>query len=134
MTKRIRGVSRSTNDAARQHRKEPTAAEQILWEMLRDRQMSGHKFRRQQPLGPYIVDFCCAALRLVIEVDGESHQEQRSYDEARTLHLSAYGYRVMRFTNDQVLKTLDQVLDAIEQALEIQAPLPELGDKGIYGR
>ena len=117
MHKRVRGVDQPTADAARLHRKTATRAEAILWKELRDRRLTGLKFRRQQPRGPYIVDFCCAEHRLIIEVDGESHKDQHEYDHARTEHLSAYGYRVLRFTNDEVVHKLGHVLTTIEQAI-----------------
>ncbi len=113
----VRDANVGITDAARLHRKQPTMAEQILWEELRDRRLGGVKFRRQHPLGPFIVDFCCAKERLIVEVDGDSHKNQRDYDDARTQHLSAYGYRVLRFTNDDVLINLDQVLLVIVQSV-----------------
>ena len=117
---RIRGVSQRTNDAARQNRKRQTDAECVLWDALRNRQLAGLKFRRQQPLGPFVVDFCCADRRLIVEIDGETHEDQRDYDQARTEHLSAYEYQVLRFTNDEVCQDLDNVLRRIEQAANSQ--------------
>ena len=114
---RVRGVDSRTGEAARQHRRTPTDSERILWDALRERRVAGLKFRRQQPLGPFIVDFCCAEYRLIIEVDGDSHAEQVEYDAARTNHLESYGYRVLRFRNDDVLVHLDAVLDAIADAV-----------------
>ena len=100
---------------AQRLRAEPTDAERALWVRLRRRQVLGHKFRRQQPVGPYIVDFVCLEKRLVVEVDGSQHIEQRSYDEARTVWLESQGYRVLRFWNNEVLKETDVVVEVIAQ-------------------
>lgn len=93
-----------------------TLAEQVLWKALRGRALLGLKFRRQHPVGPYILDFFCPAARLVAEVDGDVHDEQIAYDAARTLHLNAYGYRVVRFRNEEVLSDLPAVLNTIAHA------------------
>lgn len=87
---------------ARELRRPPTPAEHNLWQYLSGRQASGYKFRRQHPIGHFIVDFYCAAAKLVIEIDGEIHMEQVEYDQARTDWLESQGYRVIRFTNREV--------------------------------
>ena len=89
---------------ARQLRKSLTDAERVLWNILRNRQVLGYRFRRQAPIGPYIVDFVCFENRLVIEVDGGQHVEQADYDADRTGWLEGAGYRVIRFWNSQVLE------------------------------
>jgi len=89
-----------------------------LWRRLRRRQLLGRKFRRQQPLGRYIVDFVCLEARLVIEVDGSQHLEQQSYDGARRRWLERQGYRVLRFWNNEVLAETDAVVETIAQVLE----------------
>lgn len=89
---------------ARANRKTPTPAEAKMWsEILRRRQLVGFKFLRQKPIDGYIVDFYCAALGLVIEIDGDSHAEQIEYDAERTRILNAYGLQVVRYTNAEVL-------------------------------
>lgn len=93
------------------------AAAQRLWAHLRSGQLDGHRFRRQQPLGPYILDFYCATARLVIELDGPIHDTQREYDRERDAYLAAHGLRVLRFTNDAILNDLDGVLRTIRQAM-----------------
>jgi very-short-patch-repair endonuclease len=98
---------------ARSMRKESTSAERELWKILRNRGIDGHKFVRQFPIPPYIVDFCCRERRLVIEVDGSGHLEKQDKDKQRENFLGSLGYRVIRFNNDQVLKELDQVYEAI---------------------
>jgi very-short-patch-repair endonuclease len=95
-----------------------TPAEQVLWQALRGRQLGGLRFRCQHPVGPFVLDFYCPAAKLVIEVDGAIHEQQREQDAARTEHLQQYVYRVLRFTNEQVLGDLDTVIDHIRQAAQ----------------
>jgi very-short-patch-repair endonuclease len=130
---RYRGVSRELIESAGNHRNAPTRAEEALWGAIRRRQVEGARFRRQHPLGKFIVDFCCPEHRLVIEVDGPTHEEQVEYDAGRADHLNAYGYRVLRFSNEQVLKDLDVVVSEIQRAvLNCRAPLPPtVGGKGL---
>jgi very-short-patch-repair endonuclease len=96
---------------AKQLRKHMTDAERALWRHLRSRQLSGHKFRRQQPIGQYVVDFVCLEKRLVIELDGGQHAEtdQASYDDERTAWLEQNGYRVLRFWNHEVLRSIETI-------------------------
>ena len=103
---------------ARQLRTHPTDAERRLWGRLRRRQFAGHKFRRQQPLGPYIVDFVCFDQKLVIEVDGGQHVLQVAYDTTRTAWLESEGFRVLRFWDNQVLTETEAVVGAISKAIE----------------
>ena len=101
---------------ARQLRRNMTDAERVLWRGLRMRQM-GVRFRRQHPLGPYIVDFVCLSHRLVLEVDGRQHYES-AYDCRRDRALSDLGFRVLRFWNHEVLQDLDAVCDHIHRSLQ----------------
>jgi very-short-patch-repair endonuclease len=91
----------------RQLRTDPTAAERVLWRHLRLRQLDGYKFRRQQPLGPYIADFVCFEKCLIIELDGGQHSERVVYDTERTTWLQARGYRVLRFWNHQIFRDIE---------------------------
>ena len=102
---------------ARALRKNPTEAEHALWKHLRMRQLEGHKFRRQQLLGAYIVDLVCLERKLNIEVDGGQHGEQVVSDTERTAWLEARGFRVLRFWNHQVLADVQAVKEAIREAL-----------------
>jgi very-short-patch-repair endonuclease len=104
---------------AKQLRKNSTDAERALWRALRSRQLGGYKFRRQQPLGPFIVDFVCLESRLIVEVDGGQHNDtvQKVMDQARTDWLQMRGFRVLRFWHDEVLTQLDAVAQAIANAL-----------------
>ena len=98
---------------ARELRKRLTDAEKKLWRHLRLRQIEGCKFRRQQPIGKYIVDFVCFEKKLIIELDGGHHVSQRSYDSNRTDWLEPQGYKVIRFWNNEVLGEIGVVLDVI---------------------
>jgi len=90
-------------------RREMTHPERALWQLLRQRNLGGLKFRRQAVIGSYIVDFLCPKLKLVIEVDGESHVGTGAHDAQRTQSLERDGFRVLRLTNDDVLRDLDAV-------------------------
>ncbi len=111
--KRIRGTSQEVELAARRLRHEMTPAEEKLWKALKGHHLLGLKFRRQHPLGRFILDFCCPEHKLVVELDGGIHQSTEEYDEARTEHLEAHGYRVLRVPNEDILMDLDSVLDHI---------------------
>jgi very-short-patch-repair endonuclease len=106
-----------STERARALRKNPTEAERTLWKHLRMRQLHGHKFRRQQPLGSYIVDFVCVEKRLIVELDGGQHARQAASDAERTAWLRAQGFRVRRFWNHDVMRDIQAVEEAIRQAL-----------------
>ena len=97
----------------RELRARPTPAEELLWRAIRGRQLDGLKVRRQHPIDPYVVDFCCLECRLAIELDGSVHETQRDYDAERDRWLRAAGYRVLRFPNDAVLHDLLSILEHI---------------------
>ena len=103
---------------AQEMRKAPTHAEHVLWQILRGKKL-GVSFRRQHPLGPYITDFMCTELNLIIEVDGDVHEElsQQEHDEARSVYLSGRGLRVIRFANEAVLSELDRVVKDLEKII-----------------
>jgi very-short-patch-repair endonuclease len=111
---------------ARALRNNPTDAERLLWQHLRLRQIGGHKFRRQQPLGHYIVDFVCLEKRLVVEVDGGHHSEQVVYDRRRSAWLEAEGFRILRFWDHEVLKHIEAVKQVIGEAIGGQFETPSL--------
>ncbi|MEF3194274.1 MAG: DUF3418 domain-containing protein, partial [Halothiobacillaceae bacterium] len=114
----------ASHHLARKLRARSTEAERKLWYQLRARRFDGTKFRRQHPLGPYIVDFVCLESHLVIELDGGQHSEAESYDRQRDAWLNAQGFRVLRFWNNEVMQNLDGVLEAIHQALHSPSPQP----------
>ena len=102
---------------ARELRKNQTDAENLLWRHIRNRQLNGYKFRRQLPIGSYIVDFACLSLKLIIEVDGSQHMNNVNYDNSRTQYLENQNFRVLRFWNNDVLKQSGAVLDTLTLAL-----------------
>lgn len=106
---------------ARRLRCETSDAERALWLRLRDRRLGGLKFRRQTPIGPYIVDFVCLERELVVEIDGGQHMAtaQRAKDEERTRWLETQGFMVLRFWNDEVLNQMEAVLERILRACEL---------------
>jgi very-short-patch-repair endonuclease len=105
-------------------RKAMTEVEKRLWYHLRAHRLLGMKFKRQKPIGPYIVDFACPALSLVIEVDGGQHSENAAYDRQRDIWLHKYGYTVLRFWNNEVMENMEGVLERIADAVRDQAPSP----------
>lgn len=117
---------------ARRLRRQPTEAEALLWRRLRNRQLDGWKFKRQFPIDRFVVDFCCADARIVVEIDGGQHGEQTERDAARTEVPSAMGYLVIRFWNSDVLSNADGVLETIARTIRPHAfdpphpnPLPD---------
>ena len=113
-------------EAARELRRRSTPAEAAAWRLLRDRRFGGVKFRRQHPVGPYVLDFCCAALRLAIELDGGIHERQIDADAHRQRELESHGYRLLRFTNDDVLHRPDFFAARVLEAVQSLAPSQSL--------
>src|SRR5580693_4289351 len=107
----------SPQQNARRLRREQTEAERILWYHLRSRQMRNAQFRRQFPIGPYFADFCSTERRLIVELDGAQHVARSRDNKLRTSFLNSEGYRVLRFWNAQVLRSVEEVLNAIETSL-----------------
>ena len=101
----------------RLHRNHPTPWEWKLWQYLKNRQIDGHKFRRQVSIDNYVVDFCCLELKFIIEIDGSGHLHpgQRKRDEQRTKDLEKWGYTVIRFYNNEIDENLDGVLEIISK-------------------
>ena len=109
----MRRIVPETRTRSRRLRKDSTAAENALWNLIRNRQLLGYKFRRQVPVGNYIADFVCPERMLVVELDGGQHQEQAEYDTVRTSWLESQGFRVIRFWNGEVLGNPEGVQQAI---------------------
>ncbi len=118
-------VDRIQRDRAKQLRRTMTRAETLLWRHLKANRLAGLGFRRQSPMGNYIADFVAHSCKLVVEVDGESHDfvSRLRHDNRRDEWFESRGYRVLRFTNDDVMKNLEGVVIAIRQAAEQAAPL-----------
>ena len=103
---------------AKRMRHAPTDAESALWRHLRAGRLADHKFKRQQPIGNFIVDFVCFTQKIIIEVDGGQHADMQTADKARTAWLEAQGFRVLRFWNDDVLQRMELVLEEVVRVLE----------------
>jgi very-short-patch-repair endonuclease len=118
---------------ARKLRTAPTEAEQLLWQQLRGKSMTGVKFRRQYPVGPFIADFACIQLKLVIEADGGQHLDN-PYDKRRDAYFKSRGYVVLRYWNDQILAETAAVLEDIYRWVERlkqspSRPPPQVGEE-----
>lgn len=106
--------NKNLTERARENRKNPTKAESKIWhDVLRMRQFANFKFLRQKPIDNYIVDFYCSELRLVIEIDGDSHAETVEYDAVRTQILESLGLHVVRYTNADVMGNIEEVYDEL---------------------
>ena len=118
---RPRLIAKQPLARSRAIRRDSTEAEKRLWAMLRNRNLNGWKFRRQFTIDSYVVDFCCIAARLIVELDGEQHADVRKrYDDARTRELRDRGFRVLRFWNSEVLQGTDGVIQEISRMLKAQ--------------
>ena len=109
---------------ARELRNRLTDAEQKLWQHIRARQMMGFKFRRQAPIGKYIVDFVCFERRLIIELDGGQHAVNQDYDHIRTEWLGSQGFKVIRFWNHDVMNNIEGIKEVV--ALNLTTPQVQL--------
>jgi very-short-patch-repair endonuclease len=121
-------------DFARKLRRETTEAERRLWFELRDRRFFRFKFRRQQPIGPYVADFICFEAMLIVELDGSQHglPENAASDRARTAYLTSRGYRVLRFWNGDVDENIDGVLGHLWR--ELGEPKPPEASRDVEDR
>jgi very-short-patch-repair endonuclease len=108
---------------ARELRQRATPSEQVLWAELRADRFRAYRFRRQHPIGPYIVDFFSSRAALIVEIDGPIHDSQVEYDVDRQAELEGVGYRVLRVTGEQVMRDLSTVLGLIEHAVR-ESPHP----------
>ena len=105
------------NQNARRLRRDSTDTERRLWAVLRDRRLAGYRFRRQHPIGKFIVDFACTKHRLIVEADGAQHSDSKA-DQRRTALLEGEGWRVVRFWDNEVLTNTEGVIEVILQALQ----------------
>lgn len=113
------GAEKHTFIIAKRLRKKSTRAEKILWQLLRNRQFKGYKFRRQHPVGKYVADFYCHQSKLVIELDGEVHndEEQMKYDMERNEFMKELGLKVLRIKNEDVIDKMERVIELIKESL-----------------
>ena len=120
----MRNLTKTSTKRARAQRRQMSHAELKLWLRLRSRQLLGLKFRRQHPIGPYIVDFACLRHKLVIEVDGGGHTRdaQIVHDQTRTVFFNRAGWHVVRYWNFAIHEDLDSVVESIAQELWNRAP------------
>jgi very-short-patch-repair endonuclease len=121
--KRWRAVSDEVLQSARRLRRDMTSTERMLWQRLR-----GSSFRRQFPVGRFVLDFCSPQHKIAIEIDGAVHNTQQEYDAIRQAHIELEGWRFLRFTADEVFQNIDSVVHQIQASLhesEPKSPLPE---------
>ena len=118
-------------ELARRRRNAQTSAEDLLWQRIRNRQINGFKFRREHQFGNYICDFFCREANLVVECDGEVHDQNESWhhDQARDAYMISQGLRILRFTNQQILHDTESVLREIQDYL----PAPSGSGAEVYG-
>ncbi len=119
--KPIAPATRKLSDTARVRsrslRRDMTKTERALWDALRNRTLENWKFVRQHPIGPYFADFVCRRAKLIVELDGEGHNQTVPHDERRDAYLKAAGYRILRIPSIDMIRNADGVLATIEQAL-----------------
>jgi very-short-patch-repair endonuclease len=113
-------LKQKMTEVAREFRKKPTVSEDILWQALRGRKLDGYKFRRQQPIGVFVVDFFCGSELLIVEVDGSIHELQKEHDQQRQELLESLGLKMVRISSIQVETNLSSVLAIIRQSLRSQ--------------
>ena len=111
-------ANHGTFETARLLRNNMTIPEKILWERLKGKNILGLRFRRQPPIDIFIADFYCHEARLVIEIDGEIHEEQIEYDDGREAEIEKYDIKVIRFTNDEIMNEMESVINKIKAVLK----------------
>ncbi|MEM6329397.1 MAG: DUF559 domain-containing protein [Planctomycetota bacterium] len=126
-------MSQDLRENAKQLRREATTPERLLWSVLRAKQLGGYKFRRQEPIDAFVVDFCCHEAKQIVEIDGESHEGRQAYDLDRQRRLEGLGFRVFRCTNDDALTNLDGVAESILQACRYGGATPSPGPSPCRG-
>jgi len=123
----MKDATAETHKRAKTHRRELTAAENLLWQEIRRKQVDGYHFRRQVPIGPFIADFACVKEKLVIEVDGVGHAEEDEIirDARRSEYLESLGWRVVRFMNVEIFDETDAVIHSIWHHLKSPLKISE---------
>ncbi len=111
--------NRKLVEVARENRKNPTQAEKKIWlKVLKSKQFENYKFLRQKPLDNFIADFYCAELMLAIEIDGDSHATQKEYDILRSEKLEAYGIKIIRYTNNDIISNIEGVFRDLKERIK----------------
>ena len=118
-------ITHAKRDRARELRVNATPFEQTFWQVVRGHRFAGFKFRRQQVIGPFIVDFVCLSAKLVVELDGSQHAEAVAYDTERDAWLNSEGYRVLRVWNNEWTQQQEAVLERLWEMLNATAPSPQ---------
>jgi very-short-patch-repair endonuclease len=121
------GAKPKTFAAAKLLRNNMTSCEKILWDRLNHKQICGLRFRRQHPINFFIADFYCHEARLVVEIDGEIHTQQRDYDDGRSAEMERYYIKVIRFTNSDVENKIEDVIKVIENEVKSRIQSPPWG-------
>lgn len=116
-SKHTHGADLNIKSKAKDLRKRMTTSEMLLWDQLRNRKLNGKHFRRQHPYGIYILDFFCNKANLAIEIDGEIHKFKEEYDHERTKYLEDTGLKIIRFTNSDIEKNIEEALIRIKEYL-----------------
>jgi very-short-patch-repair endonuclease len=124
------GMKKNLTKIARELRRGATESEKMLWWRLNRRQIEGIKFRRQQPIGRYIVDFVNFEQKLIIELDGGQHRKQKEEDEKRDKWFEQQGFRVLRFWSHEIFENLDGILEVIRKAVLSPSPSPSHQGRG----
>ena len=124
------GASRNTFDKARLLRNNMTEAEKIVWDKLKNRNDFKARFRKQHPIGSFVVDFYCHKYKLAIEIDGEIHlkNEVVEYDDVRSHDIEKFGIKILRFTNNEVFTNLNKIIEEIQKTIAVLEP--PLGGRG----
>jgi len=123
-------VKRQGISRARRLRRQSTDAETQFWSRVRDRQLNGAKFRRQWPIDLFVIDFVCLESKLIVEIDGGQHDQKKEIDDARTKSPEGFGYKVIRFWNNDVLGDIASVLEVVANELDLQTPPHRLATLG----
>ncbi len=116
-TKEYRAGLAVNRSRAKEMRHDSVVTEKLFWSFVRNRRLDGHKFKRQVPIGPYIADFVCTEARVIVELDGPTHNARAGYDAARDAWLRAQGFTVLRFTNAAFTADVDLALQTIVHAI-----------------
>jgi len=116
-----------TFQAARIVRKNMTISEKLLWEKLKGKQINGLRFRRQHPIEFFIADFYCHEIRLVVEIDGEVHNENQEYDDGRSAEMEKFDIKIIRFNNDEVENDIEKIISEIKSIVDVRLKSPPWG-------